>query len=702
MADLVGATPDGLKSDTTFLTVRLLNITLCDSIERGRQPHAPGEERTVTLRARLTVTFLLEVLGSALLAAVLVGITATELARDRADDRLDAAASAVRAELAARCDRLQSAATTAALLAAEGRTPVVASGATSVVVADAYGGVTASAGPPAPTTWADCAGGGTGDGAFGVRVERRDRDGALLGYAQATAPVDGALLQALAAAGGVTVGPGEIERRLEPGEGQPLTLVISTTPAPLDRLYGLLGLVVAVAALVALAAGWWLARSTTRPLADLAHAAERVAAGDLNARVLHVGPDEVGRLGATFNRMTQEMRGYVRALTASRDQLRNHLALLGDTLSGTHDLARILHVTLHTARSATGAQAGVVMLFDPTSGLLVAQCSVGAVPGSPSLAGITLAPGVGMLGTVAESGVPAHGRLADFAVAPDEPRATTFVAVPVAVPEPVTPLEDSATEPARGVLALYDRVGPDGFDETDVSTLTTFAAQAAIALDNVRLHEEAQRLSLTDSLTGLFNYRYLRESLRRELERAARFGRTLAIVALDLDHFKDVNDTYGHAAGDLVLVEIARRIRSVTREVDVAFRYGGDEFVVLLPETDAASGSALARRLAAEVRGTPVRAREHMINVTVSIGVAVYPEHGATGSAVLEAADIALYAAKAAGRDACRTADARRPPGLAIPARRPEVAPAAPVGDPSVPVTGVSRGVQPAQRVLGG
>jgi diguanylate cyclase (GGDEF)-like protein len=681
----------------------------------------------VTLRARLTFTFLGVVLGPVLLAAVFVGITATELARDRADDRLAAAAGVVRAELGARCDRLESAATAAALLAAEGHTPAVASGATSVVVVDATGAIAATAGPPAPATWADCAGSGStagqggGPGAFGVRVERRDQAGTLLGYVQATAPVDDGLVQALATAGGVAVGPGEIERRLGRGDGQPLDLVISTAPAPLDRLYGLLGLVVATAALVALAAAWWLARSTTRPLADLAHAAERVAAGDLNARVLHVGPDEVGRLGTTFNRMTQEMRGYVRALTASRDQLRNHLALLGDTLGGTHDVARILHVTLHSARSATGAQAGVVLLHDPATGMLVAQCAVGAVPGAPALAGLRLTFGEGLLGAVADSGVPAHGRPADFSLSPAEPRATTFVAVPVAVPEPVTPLEEAATEPARGVLVLYDGVGPDGFDDTDVSTLTTFAAQAAIALDNVRLHEEAQRLSLTDSLTGLFNYRYLRESLRRELERAARFGRTLAVLALDLDHFKDVNDTYGHAAGDLVLVEIARRIRAVTREVDVAFRRGGEEFVVLLPETDTAGGTALARRLAAEVRGTPVLAREHMINVTVSIGVAVYPEHGPTGPAVLEAADIALYAAKAAGRDACRTADSRRPPGLAIPARRPEVASlgdkptvavaslgdkptvavaslgdkstaAVPLGDPSLPVTGVSRG----------
>lgn len=666
----------------------------------------------MTLRARLTVTFLGVVLGPVLLAAVFVGITATELAGDRADDRLAAAAGAIRAEMGARCDRLESAATAAALLAADGRTPVVAAGATSIVVVDAGGAVTAVAGPPAPAAWSDCSGSTlSGDAvrtaAFGVKVERRDRAGVVLGHVQATAPVDDALLQALAGAGGVAVGPGEVERHLRPGAGQPLDLTISTATASLNRLYGLLGLVIALAAAVALAASWWLARSTTRPLADLAHAAERVAGGDLNARVLHVGPDEVGRLGATFNRMTQEMRGYVRALTASRDQLRNHLALLGDTLSGTHDVARILHVTLHTARSATGAQAGVVLLLDPSTGLLVAQCAVGAVPGSPPLAGMRLAPGEGLLGTVAETGVPAHGRYADMS--PNEPRAASFVAVPMAVPEPAVPLEDALSEPHRGVLALYDRVGPDGFDETDVSTLATFAAQAAIALDNVRLHEEAQRLSLTDPLTGLFNYRYLRESLRRELERANRFGRTLAVVALDLDHFKDVNDTYGHAVGDLVLVEIARRIRGVTREVDVAFRRGGEEFVILLPETDTAGGSALARRLAGEVRGTPVRARDHMINVTVSIGVAVYPEHGGTGSAVLEAADIALYAAKAAGRDACRTAEPRRQPGPAIPARRPEVASlgdksaaAAPVTDSAVPVTGVSRAVQPAQRVLGG
>jgi diguanylate cyclase (GGDEF)-like protein len=714
MAGLVGATPDGLKSDTSFLTVRLQYFTVCDNIGN------------VTLRARLTAAFLGVVLGPVLLGAVFVGTTVTELAHERARDRLAAGAGAVRAEIAARCDRLESAATSAALLAADGRTlsaPVDGGLATSVVLVDATGAVRASAGPPAPAAWADCTSprGRAADApAIGVRVERRDRDGTLLGYAVATAPVDDALLQALTRAGGVAVrqdnrdneaSAGRVRYRLEPADGQPLHLLLGTDPAPQNRLYALLVAVVTAAALLALLAAAWLARSTTRPLTELVSAAERVSAGDLTVRVRVYGGDEVGRLGATFNRMVRDLRHYVRALRASRDQLRNHLALLGDTLSGTHDLSRILHVTLHTARSAAGARAGVVLLYDPATRMLVAQCTAGTLPGSVDLAGIRLKPGEGLLGVVADNGVPAHGRITpETDLAPCEPSAETYVAVPFAAPEPAVVLDGESTDTAWGVLALYDRLGPDEFTETDVSTLATFAAQAAVALDNVRLHEEAQRLSLTDPLTGLFNYRYLRESLRRELERAGRFGRHLAVLALDLDHFKDVNDTYGHDVGDVVLAEVARRLRSLTREVDVAFRRGGEEFVILLPETDAAGGAALASRLAGEVRQTPVYTRDHAINVTVSIGVAVFPEHGTTGSVVLEAADRALYAAKAAGRDACRTADAGG--RHAADAARLVPQPASPHGagdrgahgaaSASLPMTGASRGTQPTQRAHGG
>jgi diguanylate cyclase (GGDEF)-like protein len=471
--------------------------------------------------------------------------------------------------------------------------------------------------------------------------------------------------------------------------GQPLPLVLSLPGSEPIGLYALLIVAVLVVTFATVAAAWWLARSTTRPLAALAAAADRVAAGELHTRVPVLRADELGRLGSAFNRMTRELQAYVQALTAGRDQLRGHLAILGETLSSTHDLHRILQVILRTALSATGARAGVVLLIDPAEGVLVAHSTEGlpgrwAVP-DDELNALRMPLGEGVLGAVAATGEPRRGVTGrdPRPIGPDEPPCRSYVAVPICAPVPVgdplvpgRPLPEpvpagnlpSGPAPATlGVLALYDRLGADEFDDADLLTLRTFAGQAGVAVNNVRVHEEAQRLSLTDPLTGLWNYRYLRESVRREVERAARFGRMLTVLTLDLDHFKEVNDTYGHAAGDTVLHEFARRIRVGLREVDLAFRQGGEEFVVLLPETDAYGGIIVAERLGAAVRDIPVpidprrldpstgRAVDR-IPVSVSIGIAVYPEHGVTSQQVLDAADDALYAAKAAGRDTYRLA----------------------------------------------
>ncbi|GAB3997639.1 hypothetical protein GCM10029992_21210 [Glycomyces albus] len=181
-----------------------------------------------------------------------------------------------------------------------------------------------------------------------------------------------------------------------------------------------------------------------------------------------------------------------------------------------------------------------------------------------------------------------------------------------------------------------------------------------MAVENVLLHRQAQRLSLTDPLTGLWNYRFLQTSLRREAERSRRHRRPSALLAIDLDLFKAVNDTYGHPVGDQVLIELARRITGQIREVDLAFRHGGEEFMVLLPETDAAGASAVAERLGRAVAGKPfkVNAAEGglELRITVSLGIAVLGEHADTASGVMAAADEALYAAKAAGRDTWKIA----------------------------------------------
>jgi two-component system, cell cycle response regulator len=654
----------------------------------------------VTLRGRLTAAFLAVVLGPILLGALFVGATVTAVERERSLERLALAATSVRTSMSALCQQLHAAADAVAVVVdPAGRTAVagqvVARGlAAGITVEDPTGRPVIQTPAPPPRPWAGCNQGSPpapDSRALAVRVEMRDAFGGLLGVVWAAVPVDAALVDRLAAATGAGVTVDDIASTEPAGDvepiltatasgrvvqvdsryaqrlSQPLPLVLSVPGGPPRGLYLLLVAAVLLAAVAAVASAWVLARSTTRPLAELGQAADAVAAGDLEARVPVRGRDEVGRLAAAFNRMTRETQAYVQALTASRDQLRGHLAVLGDTLSSTHDLQRILQVILETALAATGARAGAVLLLDPATGTLVSQC----VEGIEEQGTLRVPVGSGLLGAVAATGVPLRGRVDRDgpALSPHEPRCTTYVAVPFAVPRPVgeSPAEPAiprqpaglwpaALPTALGVLALYDRLGSDEFDDADLITLRTFAGQAAVAVDNVRVHKEAQRLSLTDPLTGLWNYRYLRESIRREVERANRFGRMLAVLALDLDRFKEVNDSHGHGAGDAVLVEFARRIRAETREVDLAFRQGGEEFVVLLPETDARGGATVAERLGTAVREAPILLETAggetvRVDLTVSIGIAVYPDHGPSGQAVLDAADDALYAAKAAGRD---------------------------------------------------
>ncbi|MPZ27170.1 MAG: diguanylate cyclase [Micromonosporaceae bacterium] len=635
----------------------------------------------MTLRARLTAGFLAVVLGPVLLGAIFVGTTVGAVSRDRADRQLDLAASATQSAVASLCQQLRTTAEAVALQPADRRAAAAAEltggdlvAAVRIVESGTGQALMTTGSPPLP--WADCAGppeeGPGRYGAIAARAVLPDQTGEVW----AAARLDAALVERLTAAAGATVSvdpggaspDGRRVRRLDPTEGQPLRLALSVPDTDLQDLYALLTGVVGLAGALAVLAAWRLARSTTRPLDELAQAADRVAEGDLSVRVPVRAGDEAGRLADAFNRMAHRTQSYVLALTASRDQLRRHLAVLGDTLSSTHDLDRILQVILQTAVTATSARSGAVLLLDQDSGTLVGHATAGA-PGGAEVA-VTVPLGDGLLGSVAAAGQARRGRVSRDGPAPHpaEPACRTYVVVPISAPGGLA--VHAAPWPAppavRGVLALYDRLGADEFDDTDLVTLRTFAGQAGVAVDNVRTHEEAQRLSLTDPLTGLWNYRYLKESMRREVERASRFHHTLAVLALDLDRFKSVNDGYGHPAGDTVLVEFARRIRSEIREVDLAFRQGGEEFVVLLPETDARGATVLAQRLGAVVRDQPMVIAPRgagtdgsvPIRVTTSIGIAVYPDHALTPPALLDAADDALYAAKAGGRDTYRVATA--------------------------------------------
>lgn len=164
--------------------------------------------------------------------------------------------------------------------------------------------------------------------------------------------------------------------------------------------------------------------------------------------------------------------------------------------------------------------------------------------------------------------------------------------------------------------------------------------------------EALRRLATRDQLTGLLNRREFDRILTEEEERARRFGHPLALVMIDVDHFKLVNDSYGHPAGDAVLREVARRVATVPRTVDRVARFGGEEFALVLMQTDRAAALDVARRVCALVECEPVPGGDGMaLNVTVSAGVAAWPEDGKLGADLVAAADKALYTAKARGRN---------------------------------------------------
>lgn len=207
-------------------------------------------------------------------------------------------------------------------------------------------------------------------------------------------------------------------------------------------------------------------------------------------------------------------------------------------------------------------------------------------------------------------------------------------------------------EKAQGVIELINRVGQDSFDRYDLELVTNLAGYGAIAIENARLYEQAEELAITDDTTQIPNMRYFYHVLDREVIRARRRDSILSLLFIDLDKFKQVNDTYGHLHGSRLLREIAHLFKGTLRGVDLVARYGGDEFVALLPETDHAAAFRLAERLRAQVEAYAFHTDAgQVIKVTASVGVASFPDQVQTKEDLVRAADQAMYQAKGAQRN---------------------------------------------------
>jgi len=377
---------------------------------------------------------------------------------------------------------------------------------------------------------------------------------------------------------------------------------------------------------------------------QLAAAAEEVGAGDAMAADVGIevptDDPELAALADAFNEMLVRIRERRKVLEERDAAFRSALNRLGDALTVTHDRAGIISAVLETSALSVGAKCGVFYAVLPANGGLRAMSCYGC-----AVKGNTLKPGEGAAGTAVARDEVVHVP-GGVTLAPSEPIADAAVAIPL-----------RRGNHAIGVLALYGRGPAETFDADDVHLIQSLTHQAEVAIENTFLYEEATRLSITDGLTGLWNRRLFDLRINEELQRAIRFQEPFGLLLVDLDHFKSVNDRYGHQAGDAVLVELARRLTDATREVDVVTRFGGEEFALILPKTPVQGTMRLAAKVREVVANEPFAAGNASFPVTVSVGAAAYPDHGLSAGELLAAADAALYRAKENGRNRVEEAE---------------------------------------------
>lgn len=200
-----------------------------------------------------------------------------------------------------------------------------------------------------------------------------------------------------------------------------------------------------------------------------------------------------------------------------------------------------------------------------------------------------------------------------------------------------------------GVLNLSDKSDGTPFTKDEIAVVELFRQLIGASIGNVSLFEKTQRQAKTDGLTGMLNHRMFYETLEIELRRTQRYGGKLSIVMIDIDNLKPINDSYGHRAGDMAIKQIARRISACIRQIDIAARYGGDEFAVILPNTLLNDAISVAERMVTMTTGTPMLWEQHRIPLSISVGVGQYDGEQTAGD-VTKTTDRALYAAKQAGK----------------------------------------------------
>ncbi len=320
---------------------------------------------------------------------------------------------------------------------------------------------------------------------------------------------------------------------------------------------------------------------------------------------------------------------------------------IGKTITSTLQLKRVLSIIVNSMTNIIHSEAWSLFLMDEKTNNLVFEAGVGN-KAADRAKDVQLKMGQGIAEWVAKEAKPI--------ITPDVAKDLRFLKALEESPSFETksilcvPLMSKGK--VLGVIELINKVGGDPFDKRDLDLLSTLADFAAIAIENARLYQKTEDLSITDDVTSVHNARYFYQILEREIKRVDRYQdryhSVLSLLFMDLDHFKPVNDTYGHLTGSAVLREVAVLLKTNLREVDLVARYGGDEFVVILPETDTQTACKLATRLSILISNHCFLVEKGLqIRLCASFGVASYPSHAKTKEDLIRLADKSMYRAKA-------------------------------------------------------
>jgi diguanylate cyclase (GGDEF)-like protein len=424
---------------------------------------------------------------------------------------------------------------------------------------------------------------------------------------------------------------------------------IKTSKEHTKRLITTLTVIGFLSVFLLLSISVFLSRSITTPIRSITKAAKRIASGDLNVEVKVMSKDETGILANAFNNMASNLKHSLeeqKRLYSAEQRKVQQMAVLQDAVAAiaSHlDVEPLLeHLTSLSALLVKAELSGLVILHPETDAVQYFKANI-----SPDDFPVkTMPKGKGLLGAVLRGSAPI--RLADASADPrfeglpsGHPFIRGFIGVPMLLKDKVI-----------GGIFVANKEDDAPFTQEDEDLIFMLSLQAATAVENARLYTKTAELATTDGLTGLLNRRAFMERLAEEAGRSSRYERYFSLLLIDIDHFKLVNDTYGHPAGDAVLKSLSQTLKMQIRSVDIAGRYGGEEFVIILPETNSSGAQLVGERIRNVVSKLPfMLPNGSEIGLTISIGIASFPEDASEKEELLRKADEALYFAKEHGRN---------------------------------------------------